>query len=271
MKKFVIILILLTAAAASVFFIGWLQFHIDRNQIGVVHTRTVGYLKNPVVSGEFYWTPWRLIPRNVSLITIPDEPVTVSVSQQGTLPSGSLYSYYVQGHPDFSFSISMTLTFSISADSAVHLVSAENLSSENYDQWVRRKKEAVQHRSLGLLMEHIEHIADSLSQGSNEEPSISSSTLKQDLERHFPELVIHAVSIDSLSLPDLMLYVTAREAYYQALKTQQKTLEDALEVYSSDRAELELYIQRLEKYGRLFSQYPSLLQYLELHPLDSLP
>ncbi len=271
MKKFLIILFLVIIAAGAVFYIGWLQFRVERNEIGVVHTKTVGYLSSPVIPGEFYWTPWRLIPRNVTLIKIPAHPVTLTISQTGSLPSGQLYSYYIQGHPDFSFSLGMSITFSINPNSAVALTASENLSEDTYQEWINVKRDAIKQRALTLIMNRVSDIASSISQGQPGDLQIDAGTLRSDIAANFPELTILSMTIDSLELPDLSLYIQARESYYRALATQQKTLEDALEEFSADRAELELYVQKLEKYGRLFTQYPALLEYLELHPLESLP
>ncbi len=271
MKKFLIILVLVLAASASVFYAGWLQYQVDRNEIGVVHTRTVGYLPDPVIPGEFYWSPWRLLPGNVTLIRLPAAPETASVRHSGSLPSGSVYSYYIQGHPDFNYSLDMSVTYAVNPSHAVELTARENISEETYDAWKTRKSEAVRQRAVSLLLSKIEDIASSMSAGELPDLDIDKTTLTSDLEQLFPELTFHRISIDSLQLPDLALYVQARDSYYRTLETQQETLEQALEDLSVDRAELELYVQKLEKYGRLFTQYPALLEYLELHSLDSLP
>ncbi len=271
MRKFLVVLLLLILLAGALFYIGWMQYRIDRNEIGVVHTKTVGYLDAPVIPGEFYWTPWRLIPRNVTLITIPAAPNTLRISHKGTLPSGELYSYYLQGHPDFTYSLDMTVTFSIKSDHAVDLVKHEDLSTETYQAWLDRKRTTIRQRSMELLLGHIIASADALQAEDRADSFLDASTLRGDLEAHLPGITIQSLVIDSLTLPDLSLYVQARESYYRALTAQQQTLEDALEEFSTDRAELEMYLQKLEKYGRLFTQYPALLDYLELHSLDSLP
>jgi len=271
MKKFLIVFILLILAAGAVFYVGWVQYQVERNEIGVVHTKTVGYLSEPVVSGEFYWTPWRLLPGNVSIITLPADPVTLTLSQSGELPSASIYSFYIQGHPDFSYSMDLSLSFQIRPEHAVDLVKEENISEDTYEHWLDKKSAAIEERALALLLSCISDVTDALSEGEQREFDIDSSTLRNDLEAHFSELSILSLSINSLKLPDLALYVTARESYYQALETQQESLEEALKETSIDRAEMELYLQKLEKYGRVFTEYPALLEYLELHPLESLP
>ncbi len=271
MKKFIIFLLVLIIIGGVLFSIGWLQFRIERNEIGVVHTKTVGYLDRPVLPGEFFWTPWNLIPTNMELIRVPSHPVTVRISHKGTLPSGDLYSYYIQGHPDFSYSIDLSVVFSIHPDRAVFLVKHENLSSDTYPQWIEHKRKSLEQQAVRLVLAKITDIAQESAASGMSLADVSSSTIKDDLERSFRELIIHDITIDSISLPDLELYIRARQSYYSALEKQQAQLEEVLEERSADRAELELYIQKLEKYGRLFTQYPALLEYLELHPLESLP
>lgn len=268
MKKFLIFLLVLIIIGGVLFSIGWMQFRIERNEIGVVHTKTAGFLDQPVLPGKFFWTPWNLIPTNVELIRVPSQPVTVRMSHSGMLPSGELYGYYIQGHPDFSYSIDLSVVFSINPDHVVRLVERENLSAETYSQWIDHKRRSLEQQAIRLVLAKITDITKDVTPSLAD---VSSTTIKDDLERSFQELIIHDITIDSVFLPDLELYVRARQNYYSALETQQAQLEEALAEMSADRAELELYIQKLEKYGRLFTQYPALLEYLELYPLDTLP
>ncbi|MCF7943986.1 MAG: hypothetical protein K9L75_00430 [Spirochaetia bacterium] len=283
MKKFLLILLFLVIIAGIVFYIAWIQLRIDRDQIAVVHTKTVGYLDEPVVSGEFYWTGWKLIPKNTTIIKIPFTPQYTHTQISGILPSGEVFSHFLPGSPDFNYDSDIGVYYRISKEHVIEVVKEQNITEKNFSTWLEHKNTQIEDRVNRLFLEIIEQGLLTNSQNTSEDHENSSelsiiqdyneisSYLKEKLYQEFDFIKIESVQVNSLKLPDLSLYQKAKTNYNTMLTKQQASLETALNELADMRAKDELTIQKLENYGELFTRFPILLDFLEMNGFDSLP
>jgi len=273
MKKFFIFIVILFFIGGAVFYIGWLQLNVDRNEIGVVHTKTVGYLNKPVQSGTFFWTGWKLIPRNVTLVTIPDAPQQLEISLDGMLPSGDIYSHFLPASPDFSYTMDINLSVRLNEEHVVELVSSDAVSSENFNAWIHMKKQEITQLLNTLYLEEIvQHTSDDTAGGSLlPDAEDLAGLLMTELNNSFKYLTAERVSITRLIMPDIELYNQAKKNYRSMLSKQQSSLDRAMQDLADMRAEEELTLQKLENYGELFTKYPVLLELMKTSGFDSLP
>ncbi len=105
MKRFLTSLIILAIFGGVVFYIGWTQFKIKPENIGVVISKTNGIDKTPVENGKFAWHKQFLLPTNAVLKSFSIQPVNTVKTVSGSLPS-----VYGDNAYSFDFTISLTVT-----------------------------------------------------------------------------------------------------------------------------------------------------------------
>ncbi|MBR1638701.1 MAG: hypothetical protein IJ688_04885 [Treponema sp.] len=203
MKKFSLSLFILILFSALVFFIGWTQFKVKAENVGVVISKTSGVDENPVENGKFSWHWQFLLPTNASLNVFSIKPVNVSKVITGELPSGSLYTSIFSSQDDFSYRFNFSLSLTISPEAVVNLVKLNRIT-DSQD-----------------LQEYLERAADSLAQLSadyflkkaSENPDFRpESVRREDLLRNiriyeeFPELELSVFALTDSKIPDYELY-----------------------------------------------------------------
>lgn len=105
MKKFLAAVFILAVFGGIVFYIGWTQFKIKPENVGIVISKTDGIDKNPVENGKFSWHKQFLLPTNAILKSFSIKPVNIQKTVSGNTPqsNGADYSY------SFDYSISLTV------------------------------------------------------------------------------------------------------------------------------------------------------------------
>ena len=88
MKKFLACVFILAVFTGAVFYVGWTQFRVKPDTIGIVVSKTNGVDEKPVLNGEFAWHWQFLLPTNATLKTFQIKPVSVQKTISGCLPSG---------------------------------------------------------------------------------------------------------------------------------------------------------------------------------------
>lgn len=104
MKKFLASLMILAIFCGFVFYLGWTQFKIKPESVGVIVSKTNGIDKTPVENGKFSWHKEFLLPTNAVLKSFSIKPVNVNKTVSGSMPiMGADFSY------SFDYSISLTV------------------------------------------------------------------------------------------------------------------------------------------------------------------
>ena len=263
MKKFLVIFIILILAAAAVFYFGWVQIQIPPENYAVFFSKTSGYSDEVIEPGDFVWKWERLIPKNTKLYPFQIEPRATTLNIEGSLPSGELYAEQIAGNPDFTWEISVRVSYSLKPDMLPTLVREERFDSENIDSLYTNVENSI----ADVLHPHvIDYMRSRTGEGSflPEGSEELTSRLESRLGDRYPSMIFSEVTIPSYRVPDIELYREAKEQYLELLRVQTETKAREI-VRTAGREVTETSkIDILREYGKLFTEYPVLLQYLAM-------
>lgn len=261
MKKFIMWLILLLALAGAVFLAGWIQFRVPAGQYGVYVTKTRGWHPEVLEPGRFAWTWEALIPSNLRLFRFTLEPRTETVSFSGTLPSADIYAAFAVGSPDFSYEATFDLSAAVLPEALPE--AAESRKIETQESLDARLAEGIRTAGESLKGLLLARSAD---------PDWISAVLRGDpgtaedlaarIRGSVPDLEIRSLSVRSLKVPDLDLYKAVKAKYLGFLESADSALGRTLEREAQARAQTELRLESLERYGQLITKYPKLIDFL---------
>jgi hypothetical protein len=269
MKKLLIFLIILIIIGGVVFFFGWVQITVPPNHYGVIFTKTSGWQEQLVVPGQFRWEMERLLPTNFKLYLFPLGPRELMINTEGSLPSGDLYATTLTGNVDFNYSVSIFLTVRIKPANLTALVQDEGLRPNTLDKWYEDMSHRMEVETISAISEVIGSIAENTGQESS---SVDAAFLLAAVENNvtyrietvFPRLEIISVSFQDFSLPDPELYATAKSSYLEIVRSESKARAEtkAKEIRKNIAATGSL--DTLDRYGEILSDYPILLDYLDM-------
>jgi hypothetical protein len=254
MKKFIFIFIILIILSGVVFYFGWIQIHIPANSCAVIHTKTSGYDKNVIMSGEFSWRVEKLIPTNMTMYIFNTDPVIISLPEiTGSLPSADIYSTVIPGNPDFDYKMDLTITYSFNIETLPVLVSEKGLLPDNIEEWYSEKSDFISQYVIDYVQknpvlfydaEYMEELRNSI----QILPEISN-------------IIIDSIYFNNVNFPDLELYNAAKEIYFNLLEARENKDIDAINEEKNN-------LLVLEEYGELLTRYPILIKYLYLNELS---
>lgn len=263
MKKFLVIFIILILAGAAVFYFGWVQIQIPPENYAVFFSKTNGYSEDVITPGTFVWKWERLIPKNTKLYTFQLEPRATTVSVEGSLPSGDLYAGQLDGNPDFDWRISVRVSYSLKPETLPSLVKEEGFDPENIDSLYTN----VENTIADVLHPHIIDFMRTRSGDGSVLPERSSELterLETRLTDKYPSMTFSEVTIPSYRVPDLELYREAKDQYMRLLDTRTETKAREITRTAGREVTETSKIEILREYGKLFTEYPILLQYLAM-------
>lgn len=260
---FFIILFLFLIIGGTVFYLGWIQIHLGPDLYAVAFTKTGGWDESVMTPGKFIWRWERLIPTNMTLYKFPLKPVSTRIQTQGSFPSADLYSSLLENPSGFSYSLELSLNFSIKPDNLPSLVTENSLTPDNLDTWYEGIKASLTNR----ITEGIINLANS----SPDKLLTINRNIEDLIITAFPYLDFSEILVLDLNIPDLDLYEKTREKYFEVMEAKSaaliRSLEAAVEKQSQEASRFEL----LTKYGQLLTEYPILLDYLTLESKLSTP
>ena len=258
---FFIVLILLLAAAGTGFYFGWVQIQLPEQTYGVIFTKTGGWDDRPVEPGTFSWRWEGLIPTNMKLHRIPVRPQNVRVSREGSLPSSDVYST-VLDEGDFSYSLDFTLTYELKPEFLPELVRDRGLDPASMDEWYGGINNQILSSVSRILAEEFEEL------GNLDEEEFSTAGLEEvlleELAGDFPFIDFNAVQPREMSIPDMDLYMAAKSYYLGVLETRESIEQETLEQDRAWMVSEESKLGVLERYGKIFTEYPGLIEYFAL-------
>ncbi len=265
--KHIIILILLLLISALIFYFGWIQIKLPENTYGIAFTKSKGYLNKIYEPGKFSWEFQKLIPGNFKLLKFKLYSQQLDINEQIELPSGSIYSEYLPGKPNFSYRLKYFLAFKIKPDKFPLLVEESGLSPDQMD------------RKYKLITADIESFISNFYKSKSHNTSISidgsyksdenSKELLSALTKEYPYLSFSSFIPENIVIPDIVLYKKAKELYFASLELQNdiisKTKTKIAEQEIIDNANFET----LKKYGELLKEYPSLIDLFSVINIDA--
>ena len=203
MKKFLACLFILAIFTGAVFYVGWTQFRVKPDTIGIVVSKTNGVDDKPVLNGEFAWHWQFLLPTNATLKSFQIKPFTVQRTVSGCLPSGEAYAsiYNAQGLFDYSFTFEISLT--LAPEALVELMK-QNKITDDADLNVYMDSAA------GTLAQHAAAYILSRAESNNafKVESLRREEILRGIQiyKDFPELDVTVFSVQNSKLPDYNMY-----------------------------------------------------------------
>lgn len=262
MKKFLAFLIIIIILGGVVFYLGWVQYKIGEDEYGVVFTRTNGWDSTTIEPGVFNWRWEKLIPRNMTIHVFEIKPYTTSLKAVGHLPSGDLYSQYLDGKVDFSYSIEIFYSFKIKAEALPRLASEEDFTPDTMDQWYEDFSESCNELALN-------YIRNLLKSGEiTDRGDIDFIHFEEDffshLEKQFDFIEFLTISLKEIRLPDIDLYNAGKDVYFSIIDARETSLAEATIKATFEQVEIAEQLEKLREYGKVLTEYPILLDYFAL-------
>lgn len=268
MKKFFVSLFILAVFAGVVFYFGWVQFAVPAGHAGVMVSKTGGIDPAPIVPGEFRWAWEMLLPTNCAIIPFSLRPVELSFSTTGELPSADIYSRFLEGSPDFSWSISASVSLRASQEALPRLVEKYNVESEDElnalmsalaEQafYSAAEKYIANAAASSLLLE-----AESAESGAAGKPSVLpdfEALFAAEMPEGFDALSAY---ISEATLPDFALYRTGAKVYAEYIEQySDAAIASAIRAAEEEIASGE-QMRLFAKWGAFLEKFPSLIDFL---------
>lgn len=203
MKKFSICLFILLIFAGFVFYKGWTQFKVDADKCGVFISKTSGISDTPILPGEFTWHWESLLPTNSQIKQFSIEPVNVTKTIKGQLPSGEIYTAIYNSTDSFTYYFDFSMSITISPENIISLLK-QNKISNNED-----------------LQEYLNIAADTVAQlaadyylnKARENPTFGLEKIRRDdviravqFYKEYPEIELTAFAMTASKVPDFNLF-----------------------------------------------------------------
>lgn len=261
MKRTITILVIFVLLGAAVFGVGYLQIRLKEGHTAVLHSKTSGWDQEPIKPGGFSWRWEMLVPNNATLHQFPTNTRSVDARGSSMLPSADLYAPLLEGNPSFRRNIRLRIRYRAAADALVRLAPA-GLSPDSLEQWLDDTDLQVTAAALDLADRAVEQLLDTdavtipLSQVSD--------FVRDGLEDRLGDLEILAVVVETLEVPDPELYRLARATFRTVQAAREAALIEAAAATAVTQAAGDQQVAILQRYGELFTDYPILLEYLEI-------
>ena len=261
MKKILISLLLLVILGGAVFFFGWVSFRLDSEEYGVAFTKSDGWIAEPVEPGSFTWMWQALVPTNLTLHAFPLTPKELEINESGTLPSAELYARYVEGEPEFTYDLELTVRYRIMPAELASALAEERTTPEGMESYTQSLESSLRSAAKGAAVTALE--------GLGRDPEVGAlltvtQSVRDNLRSQLSELEILEVSVASAEIPDLFVYNTARENYRAIQEGRRSGLRETARDAAAERVIDEERRRALEEYGRILQEYPVLLDYFRL-------
>ncbi len=234
MKKFLACLFILAVFSGAVFYVGWTQFRVKPDTMGIVVSKTSGIEEKPVLNGEFAWNWQFLLPTNASLKTFVIKPVSVQKTVNGTLPSGEAYAsiYGADGLFDYSFTFDILLT--VSPEAVVELVKFNKVTDDSdLTAYLEGAAATLAQKAANYILTRAEA-----------NPNFKAESLKREeilrgiqIYKDFPEVDVSVFAIQTSKLPDYNMYKKISNMQPEQLNP---SLKYGSESVSADKEEAEM-------------------------------
>ncbi len=203
MKKFLACVFILMVFTGVVFYIGWTQFRVKPDTIGIVVSKTSGVDDKPVLNGEFAWHWQFLLPTNAVLKTFQIKPVSLQKTVSGTLPSGEAYAAIYNADKLFDYSFTFDIQLTVSPEAVVSLMQLNKITDD-------KDLTAYLEGAAGTLAQHAASYILSRAESSS---NFRTESLRREeilrgiqIYKDFPEIDVSVFSIQSSKLPDYNMY-----------------------------------------------------------------
>lgn len=262
MKKFIITLMMLIIVGGAVFVWGWLQLFIPTGSYGVMISKTGGVYNKTIISGGFDWRYERLIPTNTKLLIFKDHSKVYNKTLQGTLPSANLYKKMIEDDTDFSYNMDIGIQMSIDPKAFPAFVQKTGSEAEHsLDEYLDSQATSIAHDVVELILEKNTTSDNYILKAVLSEKEVLDAL---NAKNRYPNLIISAIYINNVHLPDTQLYLTAKAAYLLYQTKMREATEKLSTAQGGKAAEDYLELERFSKLGQILSEYPLLIDFLSV-------
>jgi hypothetical protein len=260
MKKFFTTLLFLVIIAGAAVFFGWAQLGFPPDGCGVIRSKTHGLYPYLIQPGEFHWIWYKLIPTNTETTVLRLAPVNHEFTAENTLPSGKIYSTFAGIESDFSWKINAAVSFSISPDAVIPLVSANTVRSQED---LTRYEKDIAGQIEGFVLRRIEQ-EDNYAQVETLLKDGENPWFEKEILNQFPFLQNFSLRVKAAKFPDFALYRQTKGLFDDYMVVQKEYATGDLKERAKNRIDSMFRFDELELYGALLTKYPILLEYLSL-------
>ncbi len=255
-------IILVVAAAAGLFYRGWIQIKLDEDTYAVAFTKSSGYLDKVFRPGKFSWSTYGIIPGNFKLMKYRILPRTVTAEETGILPSGEVYGKYMPGQPDFSYGFSFTARYILKPESLPELAKNNSLTPGTLDDFYSATDSRITSIVTGIMKDSP---ADTLNQPFLQ-PSETSGRIKSAVESAVPYITFEDITFSNFHFPDTELYEKARKNYFAYIENRNSIEKQIKKTAAENEIKEASRIELLKRYGEILKEYPELAQVLAANP-----
>jgi len=262
MKRLLVLLIFLVILGGVVFFFGWIQIQIPAGGYGVIFTRTHGWESEVVRPGTFVWRWQRLIPTNLSLHVFEPGAHRTQVRLDGSLPSARGIDAILEESGTFDYSIRMTTQTRIRPERLPELAQDRELRPGDITEFYASLDDQIHEIATQAILSLIE------SQPERFSPSSAYTELtdrvREQLSDRLDYLEVVALTVEQIEIPDMELYLTARDLAADVLQARAQALERAAQELAETEVQSDRGLSMLERYGEILDRYPVLLEYFRV-------
>ncbi len=228
MKKaifwFIFKLLVLTAIAGAIFFVGYVQFRVPLGKYGVMLSKSSGYYEKLISHDEFAWRWEPLLPTNAVVLTFDLSPITIEKDVNGMLENGDRYAKVLANGAVFSWNAHIKLKLNILHNKVIEAIKTNNIKTqEALQSFINEKLES-------LITNAVEE-AVSFYQEHSDEYTIENfkTRCKNYFEKNLFPLVELEITSFQFTSPDFKTYSVAREAYIESVNIKKAIIEEKIE------------------------------------------
>ncbi len=219
MKKSNICLLIILVFAGFVFWKGWTSLKVKADKFGILISKTGGVNETPIMPGKFSWNWEFLLPTNAQLKLFTIEPVSLTQTVTGTLPSGELYTKYIDSTHRFDYRFTIDVALTVAPEAVVELIKLNQVTNE----------EDLKTYLTNAAKTVAQFTADYYLKKSEENPKFRPESVKrEDILRaiqvytDYPLVEVFNLSVSESVLPDYEMY-SRLKANFMSVAVNQNT------------------------------------------------
>lgn len=266
MKKFLLSFLIVLIFAGTLFIFGWVALFIPIGEYGVLISKTGGIDATVLQAGNFDWRWERLIPTNSQIRTFSAYPQSFSKTITGTLPSAEVYENMLEGNHDFSYRFSVEIIMNIKPEALPAFVRKTGaLDQAALDDYLNAQVESIARAAVQFVLENsMDETGFVIGASLSETELIDGIQAKT----RYPDLLIEAIYINDVKLPDIAMYLQAELTYDVYQRAIQVTLSEAAQLQGTQAAENYLELERFSRLGLVLTEYPILIEFMSVAGSD---
>ena len=266
MKKFFAAIFILAIFAGVIFYFGWVQFAIPAGYTGVMISKTGGINSSPIVPGVFRWSWEPLLPTNCKIISFSMRPVELALNTSGSLASGDLYVRFLEGSPNFSYSLSANFSLRAAQDNLPLII--EEYSIESDDELNALLEELGQKAFYSATEKYIAaQVQNAAAARSQEEaaapPPPAASSIEALFKEEMPKWIATvSFSVAECTLPDFALYAEGASIYAEYSARRSEVAVAAAVKAAEEEIASEEQMRLFAEWGEFIQKFPLLIDFL---------